>query len=133
MKKVFLLLALLMPLMASAQSKANGFNIQMYGDSIGNNPIIGDSIGNNPIIGDSIGNNPIVNDSIGNNPIVNDSTGNNPIVNDSIGNKPIVNDSTEVRIAINATNFPDANFRSWLLQQSYGSDGILTQTEIENI
>ena len=123
MKKVFLLLALLMPLMASAQSKANGFNIQMYGDSIGNNPIIGDSIGNNPIIGDSIGNNPIVNDSIGNNPIVNDSTGNNPIVNDS----------TEVRIAINATNFPDANFRSWLLQQSYGSDGILTQTEIENI
>ena len=40
-------------------------------------------------------------------------------------------DSTSV--AINAINFPDANFRSWLLQQSYGSDGILTQTEIENI
>ena len=36
-------------------------------------------------------------------------------------------------IAINATNFPDANFRNWLLQQSYGSDGILTQSEINGI
>ena len=36
-------------------------------------------------------------------------------------------------IAINETNFPDYNFRSWLLQQSYGSDGYLTPDEIANV
>ena len=36
-------------------------------------------------------------------------------------------------VAINETNFPDENFRNWLLQQSYGSDGILTQSEINGI
>ena len=30
-------------------------------------------------------------------------------------------------------NFPDENFRSWLLAQDYGSDGVLTDEEIENI
>ena len=34
---------------------------------------------------------------------------------------------------INETNFPDANFRSWLLEQDYGSDGVLTNTEIAGI
>ena len=35
-----------------------------------------------------------------------------------------------VQIAINATNFPDANFRNYLLAQSYGEDAILTDEEI---
>ena len=33
-------------------------------------------------------------------------------------------------IAINETNFPDMSFRNYLLKQSYGSDGVLTDTEI---
>ena len=33
-------------------------------------------------------------------------------------------------VAIDATNFPDANFRKWLLEQSYGKDGYLTLAEI---
>ena len=36
-------------------------------------------------------------------------------------------------IAINETNFPDANFRKYLLEQDYGSDGVLTETEIAEI
>ena len=36
-------------------------------------------------------------------------------------------------IAINETNFPDANFRNYLLSQSYGSDGILTEKEIAGV
>ena len=36
-------------------------------------------------------------------------------------------------IAINATNFPDENFRNWILEQDYGQDGVLTQEEIEGI
>ena len=34
---------------------------------------------------------------------------------------------------INEANFPDENFRSWLFSQDYGSDGVLTDEEIENI
>ena len=34
---------------------------------------------------------------------------------------------------INATNFPDANFRNWVLKQSYGSDGVLTEDEIAGV
>ena len=33
----------------------------------------------------------------------------------------------------NETNFPDENFRSWMLNQSYGKDGILTDGEIAGI
>ena len=33
-------------------------------------------------------------------------------------------------VVINETNFPDANFRSYLLEQSYGSDGVITDAEI---
>ncbi|MBR5634109.1 MAG: ribosomal protein L7/L12 [Prevotella sp.] len=33
-------------------------------------------------------------------------------------------------IEINEANFPDANFRNWLLAQTYGADGILTPEEI---
>ena len=36
-------------------------------------------------------------------------------------------------IVINATNFPDANFRNWLLSQEYGKDGKLTDSEISEI
>ena len=38
-----------------------------------------------------------------------------------------------VAAEINATNFPDASFRSWLLSQSYGADGKLTESEINSI
>ena len=36
-------------------------------------------------------------------------------------------------IEINAANFPDENFRNYLLSQNYGSDGILTLDEISKI
>ena len=36
-------------------------------------------------------------------------------------------------VAINSTNFPDAKFRSYLLAQSYGADGVLTNAEIANV
>jgi hypothetical protein len=36
-------------------------------------------------------------------------------------------------VQINETNFPDPNFRKWLLEQSYGSKGYITDAEITNI
>ncbi|MBP5560525.1 MAG: carbohydrate-binding domain-containing protein, partial [Muribaculaceae bacterium] len=36
-------------------------------------------------------------------------------------------------VEINESNFPDDNFRNWLLEQSYGSDGVLTDEEIAGI
>ena len=36
-------------------------------------------------------------------------------------------------VEINETNFPDANFRNYLLSQTYGSDGKLTESEIANV
>lgn len=36
-------------------------------------------------------------------------------------------------IEINATNFPDANFRNWLLETSYGKDGIITESERDKV
>ena len=36
-------------------------------------------------------------------------------------------------VEINETNFPDNNFRNYLLEQDYGSDGVLTDDEIKNI
>lgn len=36
-------------------------------------------------------------------------------------------------VAINETNFPDANFRNYLTSQYYGSDGIITDSEIQDI
>jgi len=36
-------------------------------------------------------------------------------------------------IEVNETNFPDTNFRKYLLEQSYGSDGIITDAEINEI
>lgn len=36
-------------------------------------------------------------------------------------------------VTINATNFPDANFRAWVLAQDYGTDGKLTNAEIASV
>lgn len=36
-------------------------------------------------------------------------------------------------VVINEENFPDANFRNWLLNQSYGYDGVLTANEIADV
>ena len=36
-------------------------------------------------------------------------------------------------MAIGVTNFPDANFRNWLLAQDYGKDGFLTPAELKDI
>ena len=36
-------------------------------------------------------------------------------------------------IEINAQNFPDKNFRAYLLEQDYGADGVITKAEIEEI
>ena len=36
-------------------------------------------------------------------------------------------------IAINETNFPDENFRNWILEQEYGKDGVLTEDEIASV
>ena len=40
---------------------------------------------------------------------------------------------SELVVEINETNFPDANFRSYLLSQSYGADGKITESEIKHI
>lgn len=42
-------------------------------------------------------------------------------------------DQPVTTIAIDETNFPDENFRAWLLSQSYGADGQLAENELENI
>ena len=36
-------------------------------------------------------------------------------------------------IEISEENFPDENFRAYLLVQSYGADGIITDAEIKNV
>ena len=36
-------------------------------------------------------------------------------------------------VAINATRFPDENFRNFLLQQDYGRDGVLSEREINDV
>ena len=41
--------------------------------------------------------------------------------------------TTFANVQINATNFPCENFRAWLLEQSWGSKGYITDAEIENI
>ena len=39
----------------------------------------------------------------------------------------------EKGVEINKTNFPDENFRNWVLSQPYGQDGVLTDEEIANV
>lgn len=36
-------------------------------------------------------------------------------------------------VTINEANFPDANFRNYLLSQNYGNDGVLTDEEIAGV
>ena len=36
-------------------------------------------------------------------------------------------------VEINETTFPDENFRNWVLAQSYGQDGVLTEEEIAEV
>ena len=50
-------------------------------------------------------------------------------------NNPIKNQWVTIKngILVNSTNFPDANFRNWVLAQTYGTDGILTDAEIANV
>ena len=36
-------------------------------------------------------------------------------------------------IVINEVNFPDENFRAYLMSQSYGKDGVITEEEIKNV
>lgn len=36
--------------------------------------------------------------------------------------------TTQAQVQINAVNFPDEVFRNYLLSQSYGTDGQLTDT-----
>ena len=40
---------------------------------------------------------------------------------------------SEPGIAINEINFPNANFRNWILAQDYGKDGNLTESEIISV
>ena len=60
--------------------------------------------------------------------------GKNWTVYDRNGTSPVEyagsDDPTPAGIAINETNFPDEKFRNWVLAQSYGKDGILTDAEI---
>ena len=39
----------------------------------------------------------------------------------------------QMGLAVNSTNVPNANFRNFILSQSYGSDGYLTAKEIQNV
>lgn len=39
----------------------------------------------------------------------------------------------KAEIAINEEDFPDENFRAYLMSQSYGKDGIITEEEIKNV
>lgn len=45
----------------------------------------------------------------------------------------LVTVSINADVEINSSNFPDENFRSWLLSQDYGADGILTEEEIAGV
>ena len=48
--------------------------------------------------------------------------------------RPVVaGSSTPSGIAIDENNFPDENFRNWVLSQDYGQDGVLTEAEIAGV
>ena len=53
--------------------------------------------------------------------------------NSSVYKNCTVMASKPTEVAIDATNFPDENFRNYLLQQSYGQDGVLTEEEISGV
>ena len=41
--------------------------------------------------------------------------------------------TARAEVEINETNFPDANFRGWVLANSFGQDGVLTDEEIASV
>ena len=41
--------------------------------------------------------------------------------------------ASAVDVKIDETTFPDSNFRNWVLSQEYGTDGVLTNEELENV
>ena len=45
----------------------------------------------------------------------------------------VVYNGSDPTVIINETNFPDANFRAYLLSQPYGADGKITESEINNV
>lgn len=50
-----------------------------------------------------------------------------------VSNPCVVTISDDIIAKINETNFPDENFRNFILRQDYGADGILTKSEISKI
>ena len=50
-----------------------------------------------------------------------------------MGNHPEGKEDPTKSIAINEENFPDENFRNWVLSQEYGDDGVLTNVEIAKV
>ena len=50
-----------------------------------------------------------------------------------MGNHPEGKEDPTKSIAINEENFPDENFRNWVLNQEYGKDGVLTDEEITGV
>ena len=44
-----------------------------------------------------------------------------------------IKENTSSQIEINEQNFPDENFRNWVLSQEYGADGVLTSEELKNV
>ena len=53
-----------------------------------------------------------------------------PVTDESGEEKP---EKTTGNFEINATNFPDENFRNYLYEQDYGKDGVITDDEIKGI
>ena len=51
----------------------------------------------------------------------------------SVSDKDLNCNHCQEGILINEENFPDPNFRSWLLKQDYGADGVITDDEIAGI
>ena len=41
--------------------------------------------------------------------------------------------ATPTSIPIDEEHFPDEKFRNWVLKQDYGSDGVLTSSEIAEV
>ena len=46
---------------------------------------------------------------------------------------PVAYDGRDPYVAINEKNFPDENFRTYLLSETYGADGKLTEEEVQSI
>ena len=49
------------------------------------------------------------------------------------GGGKTINCTIEFSFMITKENFPDDNFRNWVLEQSYGKDGLLSPSEIADV